>query len=150
MTTTTTTTTISITTVTTILSSLGKYISHVGELGKRKMRDQVYLFVCLFAAGSPERPSFYLGENKSNPVCLALITQASEGNFEFTTIDGYHLGRLHWGTWVLNSSWTWIDKEKHKVWTPTELERSLVFCIVRGFSSWGPDFFRGWGKGLCS
>lgn len=42
------------------------------------------------------RPGFYLGEIKLNPVCLALIMQASEGSFELTTVEGYRLGRFHW------------------------------------------------------
>ena len=41
------------------------------------------------------------------------------------------LGRLDWRKWILNSTWTWIDKEKHKVWIQTELERPLAFCVVR-------------------
>lgn len=41
--------------------------------------------------------SFYLGENKSNPVCLRLIMQISEGNSELTIIERYHLGRLGGG-----------------------------------------------------
>lgn len=86
---TTTITTTSITAIITVLSAFGKRISHVGLLGKKYNG----------------RPDFYLGENKSNPVCVELIMQTSEGNFELTASEGYHLGRLLGGKRILYSTW---------------------------------------------